>query len=102
MLNDEQTQQHGKQIQAEISKPTTNISGTQAYQDPTQVKSQDADQVSNYDAHLDDLSDDSSEEANTYTNETLQIQKLMSVATQQSDATVINKILKLTRRTQLK
>lgn len=38
VLNDEQTQQQGEQIQAEISKPTTNISGTQAYQDPTQVK----------------------------------------------------------------
>ncbi|MCD8820994.1 autolysin [Staphylococcus gallinarum] len=87
VLNDEQTQQHGKQIQAEISKPTTNISGTQAYQDPTQVKSQDADQVSNYDAHLDDLNSDSSEEANTYTNETASNSETDAVATQQSDAT---------------
>lgn len=87
VLNDEQTQQHGKQIQAEISKPTTNISGTQAYQDPTQVKSQDADQVSNYDAHLDDLNSDSTEEANTYTNETASNSETDAVATQQSDAT---------------
>lgn len=87
VLNDEQTQQQGKQIQAEISKPTTNISGTQAYQDPTQVKSQDADQVSNYDAHLDDLNSDSTEEANTYTNETASNSETDAVATQQSDAT---------------
>ncbi|PTE75187.1 glucosaminidase domain-containing protein, partial [Staphylococcus gallinarum] len=87
VLNDEQTQQHGKQIQAEISKPTTNISGTQAYQDPTQVKSQDTDQVSNYDAHLDDLNSDSTEEANTYTNETASNSETDAVATQQSDAT---------------
>lgn len=87
VLNDEQTQQQGKQIQAEISKPTTNISGTQAYQDPTQVKSQDTDQVSNYDAHLDDLNSDSTEEANTYTNETASNSETDAVATQQSDAT---------------
>ena len=87
VLNDEQTQQQGKQIQAEISKPTTNISGTQAYQDPTQVKSQDADQVSNYDAHLDDLNSDSTEEANTYTNETASNSETDAVTTQQSDAT---------------
>ncbi|MEJ7219754.1 glucosaminidase domain-containing protein [Staphylococcus gallinarum] len=87
VLNDEQTQQQGKQIQAEISKPTTNISGTQAYQDPTQVKSQDTDQVSNYDAHLDDLNSDSTEEANTYTNETASNSETDAVATHQSDAT---------------
>ncbi|MEB6277316.1 GW dipeptide domain-containing protein [Staphylococcus gallinarum] len=87
VLNDEQTQQQGKQIQAEISKPTTNISGTQAYQDPTQVKSQDADQVSNYDALLDDLNSDSTEEANTYTNETASNSETDAVTTQQSDAT---------------
>lgn len=87
VLNDEQTQQQGEQIQAEISKPTTNISGTQAYQDPTQVKSQDTDQVSNYDAHLDDLNSDSTEEANTYTNETASNSETDAVATQQSDAT---------------
>ena len=74
VLNDEKTLNDSQQIKSEVSKPTNNISGTQAYQDPTQVKTSDSDE-SNYDAQLDDLNNESAQTTQDQTSTTQQDSK---------------------------
>ncbi|MDW4049582.1 autolysin [Staphylococcus saprophyticus] len=73
VLDDEKALNQSEQIKSEISKPTTNISGTQTYQDPTQVKDASSNEDTNYDAQLDELNDQTSEQTSnqdTYNQET--------------------------------
>ncbi|MGE7994774.1 GW dipeptide domain-containing protein [Staphylococcus saprophyticus] len=73
VLDDEKSLNQSEQIKSEISKPTTNISGTQTYQDPTQVKDASSNEDTNYDAQLDELNDQTSEQTSnqdTYNQET--------------------------------
>ncbi|NWK84438.1 glucosaminidase domain-containing protein [Staphylococcus sp. GSSP0090] len=73
VLDDEKALNQSEQIKSEISKPTTNISGTQTYQDPTQVKDVSTNEDTSYDAKLDELNAQSSEQTSkqdTYSQET--------------------------------
>ncbi|RIO41984.1 glucosaminidase domain-containing protein [Staphylococcus nepalensis] len=65
VLDDGNTLKQGEEIKSEISKPTTNISGTQIYNDPTQVQALSTDEPENYDAQLDELDKNTSSQ-NTY------------------------------------
>ncbi|WP_390895386.1 glucosaminidase domain-containing protein [Staphylococcus equorum] len=59
-----------EQIKSEVSKPTANISGTQSYQDPTQVEQTLANEVNTYDAELDELNSDQTPSQDTYNQQT--------------------------------
>ena len=65
VLNDENTLKQSEEIKSEVSNPTTNISGTQTYNDPSQVQELKSDEPENYDAQLDELNKDTSSQ-NTY------------------------------------
>ncbi|WP_192945582.1 glucosaminidase domain-containing protein [Staphylococcus cohnii] len=65
VLNDENTLKQSEEIKSEVSKPTTNISGKQTYNDPSQVQELKSDEPENYDAQLDELNKDTSSQ-NTY------------------------------------
>ena len=65
VLNDENTIKQSEEIKSEVSNPTTNISGTQTYNDPSQVQELKSDEPENYDAQLDELNKDTSSQ-NTY------------------------------------
>ncbi|PTI75357.1 GW dipeptide domain-containing protein [Staphylococcus succinus] len=72
VLDDEHTLKQSQDIKSEVSKPTTNISGTQAYKDPSQVQLSNQESNSNYDAHLDELNSETSDQTSnddTYTEE---------------------------------
>nr|CAC83649.1 putative autolysin [Staphylococcus cohnii] len=60
VLNDENTIKQSEEIKSEVSNPTTNISGTQTYNDPSQVQELKSDEPENYDAQLDELNKDTS------------------------------------------
>ncbi|PTH90885.1 GW dipeptide domain-containing protein [Staphylococcus xylosus] len=64
-LNDDKALNQSEEIKSEISKPTTNISGTQVYQDPTQIKQASTDLESNYDAQIDELNSQTSNQTPT-------------------------------------
>ncbi|RIM77391.1 autolysin [Staphylococcus xylosus] len=69
ILNDDKALNQSEKIKSEISKPTANISGTQVYQDPTQIKQASTDHDSNYDAQIDELNNQISDQTptqNTY------------------------------------
>lgn len=61
VLNDDNAIKQSEQIKNDVSNPTTNVSGTQAYQDPTVVKEQEDTNSQSYDAKLDNLHNDSSD-----------------------------------------
>jgi bifunctional autolysin len=67
VLNDDNALKESEQIKSDVSKPTTNVSGTQAYQDPTVIKAQDESNNQNYDATLDNLHNDSTNDENSNT-----------------------------------
>ncbi|PTJ75178.1 glucosaminidase domain-containing protein [Staphylococcus kloosii] len=67
VLNDDNALKESEQIKSDVSKPTTNVSGTQAYQDPTVIKAQDESNNQNYDASLDNLHNDSTNDENSNT-----------------------------------
>ncbi|PTI41098.1 autolysin [Staphylococcus succinus] len=72
VLDDEHTLKQSQDIKSEVSKPTTNISGTQAYKDPSQVQLSNQESDSNYDAHLDELNSETSDQTSnddTYNEE---------------------------------
>ncbi|RIN35680.1 GW dipeptide domain-containing protein [Staphylococcus succinus] len=72
VLDDEHTLKQSQDIKSEVSKPTTNISGTQAYKDPSQVQLSNQESNSNYDAHLDELNSETSDQTSnddTYNEE---------------------------------
>ncbi|PTI50088.1 autolysin [Staphylococcus xylosus] len=64
-LNDDKALNQSEEIKSEISKPTSNISGTQVYQDPTQIKQASTDLESNYDAQIDELNSQTSNQTPT-------------------------------------
>ncbi|MEB6274107.1 GW dipeptide domain-containing protein [Staphylococcus xylosus] len=64
-LNDDKALNQSEEIKSEISKSTTNISGTQVYQDPTQIKQTSTDLESNYDAQIDELNSQTSNQTPT-------------------------------------
>ncbi|MEB6322374.1 glucosaminidase domain-containing protein [Staphylococcus xylosus] len=64
-LNDDKALNQSEEIKSEISKSTTNISGTQVYQDPTQIKQTSTDLESNYDAQIDELNSQTSNQTTT-------------------------------------
>ncbi|MES3713026.1 hypothetical protein ABC762_04835 [Staphylococcus ureilyticus] len=68
VLNDENTLKQSEEIKSEVSNPTTNISGTQTYNDPSQVQELKSDEPENYDAQLDELNKDTSSQ-NTYSTQ---------------------------------
>ena len=55
VLDDQHALDQSKEIKDEISNPTTNISGTQVYQDPSIVKAPETADTEAYDSHLDSL-----------------------------------------------
>ncbi|MDW8546390.1 GW dipeptide domain-containing protein [Staphylococcus pseudoxylosus] len=65
ILNDDKALNQSEEIKSEISKPTANISGTQVYQDPTQIKQASTDNDSNYDAQIDELNNQTSDQTPT-------------------------------------
>ncbi|MBM2658691.1 autolysin, partial [Staphylococcus pseudoxylosus] len=65
ILNDDKALNQSEEIKSEISKPTANISGTQVYQDPTQIKQVSTDNDSNYDAQIDELNNQTSDQTPT-------------------------------------
>ncbi|WP_409328035.1 GW dipeptide domain-containing protein [Staphylococcus pseudoxylosus] len=65
ILNDDKALNQSEEIKSEISKPTANISGTQVYQDPTQIKQASNDNDSNYDAQIDELNNQTSDQTPT-------------------------------------
>jgi bifunctional autolysin len=67
VLNDDNALKESEQIKSDVSKPTTNVSGTQVYQDPTVIKAQDESNNQNYDASLDNLHNDSTNDENSNT-----------------------------------
>ncbi|WP_440858854.1 glucosaminidase domain-containing protein [Staphylococcus shinii] len=86
ILNDDKALNQSEQIKSEISKPTANISGTQVYKDPTQIKQASTDNNLNYDAQIDELNNQTSDQMttqNTY-NQNGQDQE----AQQKDDSTV--------------
>ncbi|MCZ4236936.1 glucosaminidase domain-containing protein [Staphylococcus equorum] len=70
VLDDKNTLKQSEQIKSEVSKPTANISGTQSYQDPTQVEQTLANEVNTYDAELDELNSDQTPSQDTYNQQT--------------------------------
>ncbi|ALM56592.1 GW dipeptide domain-containing protein [Staphylococcus equorum] len=66
VLDDKNTLKQSEQIKSEVSKPTANISGTQSYQDPTQVEQTLANKVNTYDAELDELNSEQTPSQDTY------------------------------------
>ncbi|MCM3071594.1 glucosaminidase domain-containing protein [Staphylococcus equorum] len=70
VLDDKNTLKQSEQIKSEVSKPTANISGTQSYQDPTQVEQTLANEVNTYDAELDELNSDHTPSQDTYNQQT--------------------------------
>ncbi|MGW7906138.1 GW dipeptide domain-containing protein, partial [Staphylococcus pseudoxylosus] len=65
ILNDDKALNQSEEIKSEISKPTANISGTQVYQDLTQIKQASNDNDSNYDAQIDELNNQTSDQTPT-------------------------------------
>ncbi|WP_426428941.1 GW dipeptide domain-containing protein [Staphylococcus equorum] len=70
VLDDKHTLKQSEQIKSEVSKPTANISGTQSYQDPTQVEQTLANEVNTYDAELDELNSEQTPSQDTYHQQT--------------------------------
>ncbi|WP_145115049.1 GW dipeptide domain-containing protein [Staphylococcus argensis] len=75
VLDDQHALDQSKEIKDEISNPTTNISGTQVYQDPSIVKAPETADTESYDAQLDSLNnaaDNETEAQDESTDETSQ------------------------------
>ncbi|MFL1420375.1 glucosaminidase domain-containing protein [Staphylococcus ureilyticus] len=88
VLNDENTLKQSEEIKSEVSNPTTNISGTQTYNDPSQVQELKSDEPENYDAQLDELNKDTSSQ-NTYSTQNQENQN-NSDSNKNTDAQAVN------------
>ncbi|WP_210139532.1 MULTISPECIES: GW dipeptide domain-containing protein [unclassified Staphylococcus] len=88
VLNDENTLKQSEEIKSEVSNPTTNISGTQTYNDPSQVHELKSDEPENYDAQLDELNKDTSSQ-NTYSTQNQENQN-NSDSNKNTDAQAVN------------
>ena len=56
VLDDQTALKQAEKAKSEVTQSTTNVSGTQTYQDPTQVQSKQDTQSTTYDASLDEMS----------------------------------------------
>ena len=69
ILDDNSTVKQAEQTKSEVSNPTTNVSGTQAYKDPSVVEETQNEATSTYDAKLDELTNEDSAQNNEATTE---------------------------------
>ena len=69
VLDDNSTVKQVEQTKSEVSNPTTNVSGTQAYKDPSVVEETQNEATSTYDAKLDELTNEDSAQNNEATTE---------------------------------
>ncbi|MDT3959699.1 hypothetical protein RPL90_07345, partial [Staphylococcus kloosii] len=90
-LNDDNALKESEQIKSDVSKPTTNVSGTQAYQDPTIIKAQDESNNQNYDATLDNLHNDSTNVENSNAQSTSTQTQVDSNSNAKQESTIADK-----------
>lgn len=72
VLDDQTTLKQAEQAKEKVSQPAQNVSGTQTYQDPTKVQSNDDSTSNTYDASLDELNDSSSKTSQDQSNNSTQ------------------------------
>ena len=70
-IDDQATLKQAEQVKEKVSQPAQNVSGTQTYQDPTKVQSNDDTTSNTYDASLDELNGSSSKTSQI--NRTIQL-----------------------------
>jgi bifunctional autolysin len=90
-LNDDNALKESEQIKSDVIKPTTNVSGTQAYQDPTIIKAQDESNNQNYDATLDNLHNDSTNDENSNVQSTSTQTQVDSNSNAKQESTIAEK-----------
>lgn len=84
--------QTSRKAKSEVTQSTTNVSGTQTYQDPTQVQPKQDTQSTTYDASLDEMS--------TY-NEISSNQKQQSLSTDDANQNQTNSVTKINKKKQM-
>lgn len=72
VLDDQTALKQAEQTKEKVSQPAQNVSGTQTYQDPTKVQSNDDSTSNTYDASLDELNDSSSKTSQDQSNNSTQ------------------------------
>lgn len=72
VLDDQTALKQAEQAKEKVSQPAQNVSGTQTYQDPTKVQSNDDSASNTYDASLDELNDSSSKTSQDQSNNSTQ------------------------------
>ena len=72
VLDDQTALKQAEQAKEKVSQPAQNVSGTQTYQDPTKVQSNDDSTSNTYDASLDELNDSSSKTSQDQPNNSTQ------------------------------
>ena len=72
VLDDQTALKQAEQAKEKVSQPAQNVSGTQTYQDPTKVQSNDDSTSNTYDASLDELNDSSSKTSQDQSNKSTQ------------------------------
>lgn len=72
VLDDQTALKQAEQAKEKVSQPAQNVSGTQTYQDPTKVQSNDDSTSNTYDASLDELNDSSSKTSRDQSNNSTQ------------------------------
>ena len=85
VLDDQTALKQAEKAKSEVTQSTTNVSGTQTYQDPTQVQPKQDTQSTTYDASLDEMS--------TY-NEISSNQKQQSLSTDDANQNQTNSVTK--------
>ena len=84
-IDDQTALKQAEKAKSEVTQSTTNVSGTQTYQDPTQVQLKQDTQSTTYDASLDEMS--------TY-NEISSNQKQQSLSTDDANQNQTNSVTK--------
>ena len=87
VLDDQATLKQAEQVKEKVSQPAQNVSGTQTYQDPTKVQSNDDTTSNTYDASLDELNGSSSKTSQDQSNNSAQTDQ----QTQDANVTISNK-----------
>ncbi|MEP9851577.1 mannosyl-glycoprotein endo-beta-N-acetylglucosamidase, partial [Staphylococcus aureus] len=87
VLDDKNTLKQGEQIKSEVSKSTSNISGTQSYQDPTQVQQNLDNDENTYDAELDELNSEQTSSQDTYNQESNSQEEIVNTQSESTQAT---------------
>ena len=86
-MDDQATLKQAEQVKEKVSQPAQNVSGTQTYQDPTKVQSNDDTTSNTYDASLDELNGSSSKTSQDQSNNSAQTDQ----QTQDANVTISNK-----------